>query len=341
MLFLLAMTRFLAIIALIYFSLQPSFAVFGLFDGNEQKPDKETLTEKGQDKNSDKQEKESKGHESAVIKLTEIDENGKKEKSKLESNKNSQEDNEVEKVRAKLKENEEKTLDFIFPNISDSAAKLESEKYFSKSEKEQLLELWRATLARNRTIQFIIAALSNNSSDQEKNNQIMQTLSRAMFVPFYALAAVSESSLITGGSAVGARVLGEVVDGHNQDKSQTRQITKTDLIVLFMLVDEVAERLRSTYQKYRNTKIERELIRFELEPARRDAIEAMEAQEKSAMFLTRVIVSDLEQRQRRNNLEFLSLRRTLIELAGDESVDALDVYIDLEIQEQVKDILGV
>ena len=263
------------------------------------------------------------------------------EKARVESKQESKKISEIEKIREELKANEKKALEFIFPSIDSEAEEISRENFFSTTEKEQLLELWRATLARNRTIQFIIKSLSANPDDFEKNNAVMQVLSRAMFVPFYAVSSITNNALISGGSAVGARVLGDVVGEHNEKRDRSREITRTDMMVLFMLTDEVAQRLRESYYSYKEAKIEKELIKFELKTARLDLAEAYEKEENISIFFTRMVVRDLERRARQNDLNYRNDKRTLVELAGKEAVDSVDLLIDLELEEVLSEIIGV
>jgi hypothetical protein len=248
----------------------------------------------------------------------------------------------LEKKREELKANERQALDFIFPSVSsETGSETTKEEFFSQTEKEQLLELWRATIARNRTIQFIIKSLSQNPNEIEANNAVMQVLSRALFVPFYAVSAVANNALVSGGSAVGARVIGDVVDNVNNQNNNNQQITRTDMIVLFMLVDEVAERLRTAYYAYKEAKIQKELIKFELVPARMDASEALEKNLPESIFFTRTVLRDLERKLRQTELALSTNQRTLAELAGQETLDSVNVLIDLEVEEMLSDVLGV
>ncbi len=260
--------------------------------------------------------------------------------SKSKSKKNTKE-SDVEKLREELKFNEEKALNFVFPSIDTEEDRISRENFFSQTEKEQLLELWRATLARNRTIQFIVKSLSSNPDEIEKNNAVMQVLSKALFVPFYAASALTNNALVSGGSAVGARVIGDVVESTNAQTDRTKQITKTDMIVLFMLVDEVAERMRQAYHSYKEAKVEKGLLLFELEPARLDAGEALTKKDGSSVFFTRMVVRDLERKLREVDIRYSSNRRTLVELAGEQAVDSVDVLINLEVEEMMSDIVGI
>jgi hypothetical protein len=266
---------------------------------------------------------------------------GKKEKQKSEPQAVKKK-SDLELKREELKANEQQALDFIFPSISNQTnSETAREEFFSQTEKEQLLELWRATIARNRTIQFIIKSLSQNPNEIESNNAVMQVLSRALFVPFYAVSAVANNALVSSGSAVGARVIGDVVDNVNGQNQHSQQVTKTDMIVLFMLVDEVAERLRIAYYAYKEAKIQKELIKFELIPARMDASEAFENNFTESTFFTRMVVRDLERKLRETEIALNTNKRTLAELAGQETLDSVNVLIDLEVEEMLSDVLGV
>ncbi|MDD9898822.1 MAG: hypothetical protein OXU45_07475 [Candidatus Melainabacteria bacterium] len=248
---------------------------------------------------------------------------------------------EIDRLRAELKANEAKALDFIYPSIDTEEEALNKENFFNQNEKQQLLELWRSTLARNRTIQFIIKSLSNNPNETEENNAVMQVLSRALFVPFYAVSAVANNSLVSGGSMVGARVIGDVVNSTHNGRERGRQITKTDLIVLFMMVDEVAERLRNSYHDYKDAKVQQAMLKFDLQPARLDAAEALANSHQDSIFFTRMVVRDLERRARLNELKYNSNRRVLVELAGEEAVSSVDLLIDLEVEEMISDLVAV
>lgn len=140
---------------------------------------------------------------------------------------------------------------------------------------------------------------------------------------------------------MGARVIGDVVDNVNGQNQHNQQVTKTDMIVLFMLVDEVAERLRTAYYAYKEAKVQKELIKFELVPARMDASEASENNFTESIFFTRTVLRDLERKLRETEIALNTNKRTLAELAGQETLDSVDTLIDLEVEEILADALGV
>ncbi len=247
--------------------------------------------------------------------------------------------------RNEVRNDEQEALDFIFPSIEEEAEELlASEEFFTKTEKDQLLELWRATIARNRTIQFIIKSLAPGSDNFEKNNAIIQTLSKAIFVPFYAVAAVTDASLINSGSLVGARVIGDVVDDFNAKRSRTREITNAEMAIMFMLVDEVAERLRTSFRDYKLVKIEQDFLKQELKEAQYDAGESIDLKGEGsalAQYFTRKIVRNIQSDLRRLEISTRRKRSTLVELAGTDAVASVDVLIDLEVETMLSDITSI
>jgi hypothetical protein len=206
---------------------------------------------------------------------------------------------------------------------------------FEHGEKEQLLELWRATLLRNRTIQFIIKFLGTDPNAIEEKNKVMQSLTKALFVPFYTASALTRSSVIASGASLGARVIGDVVENHNQDKAVDRQLSRTDMVVMFMLVDEVAERVRTNFYSYKDAKVRLALINKDLETARADDATIFAVSDGGNLnrerILSQLIIRDLERKERVTKLDYMSSKRTLVELAGKEAVDNVEPLIDAEI----------
>jgi vacuolar-type H+-ATPase subunit F/Vma7 len=243
----------------------------------------------------------------------------------------------LEAKRAELKKNEQSAFQFINASTEEQHADLATDEFFTHSEKEQLLELWRATLLRNRSIQFILKSLAADPKSVTAKNNIMQALTKAMFVPFYAVSAVADNTLITGGSLLGARVIGDVVDKNDKERAVDQQITRTDMVVMFMLVDEVAERLRQSYYQYKDTRIKRAFLDEDLQASGYDLTEALDAAPENGMseqvFLARMINNELQRQVRLLDLDYRSSRRMLIELAGEQAVANIDPMIDVEIRE--------
>ena len=101
----------------------------------------------------------------------------------------------LESKRKDLQKTEEEGLNFIQPSLALTPEEQQAiDEFFSRNEQEQLLNLWKATIERNKTIQFIIQKLSPANSPQQGNSLLSRTLGAAIFLPFYALQALTSNA---------------------------------------------------------------------------------------------------------------------------------------------------
>ena len=251
----------------------------------------------------------------------------------------------LESKRKDLQKTEEEGLNFIQPSLALTPEEQQAiDEFFSRNEQEQLLNLWKATIERNKTIQFIIQKLSPANSPQQGNSLLSRTLGAAIFLPFYALQALTSNAGAYYGSQVGGRVLGSVIEG-KMKKNQTQiQLSQTEAIILFMMVDEVAERLRQRYHAYKKVMVERALATNELEEAKKDTLTAQDSNSVPAQVLTDIQRRSIEREIRRLDAELRAQRNTLVELSGPVAIGDLDKQLQLELsatQNTPLDFLGV
>lgn len=244
-----------------------------------------------------------------------------------------------------LQKEEEEGLNFIQPSLALTPEEQRAiDDFFSRNEQEQLLNLWKATIERNKTIQFIVQKLSPASSPQEGNSLLSRTLGAAIFLPFYALQALTNNAGAYYGSQVGGRVLGSVIEGKMKKNQAQIQLSQTEAIILFMMIDEVAERLRQRYHSYKKLMVERALATNELEEAKKDNLTAQDSNSAPAQLLTDIQRRSIEREIRRLDTELRAQRNTLIELSGLVAVEDLDKQLQLELaatQNTPLDFLGV
>ena len=262
------------------------------------------------------------------------------------NSKNEREDlSNLETKRKNLQKEEEEGLNFIQPSIALTTEEQKAiDEFFSRNEQEQLLNLWKATIERNKTIQFIIQKLSPANSPQQANSLLSRTLGAAIFLPFYALQAFTNNAGAYYGSQVGGRVLGSVVEGKMQKNQTQIQLSQTEAIILFMLVDEVAERLRQRYHAYKKLLVERALATNELEEVKKDNLTAQESDSASAQILADIQRRSVEREIRRLDAQLRSQKNSLVELAGPVAITDLDNQLQLELsatQNTPLDFLGV
>ena len=252
---------------------------------------------------------------------------------------------EFESRRKDLQREEEEGLNFIQPSLALTPEEQQAiDEFFSRNEQEQLLNLWKATIERNKTIQFIVQKLSPVNSPQEGNSLLSKTLGAAIFLPFYALQALTNNAGAYYGSQVGGRVLGSVIEGKMQKNQAQMQLSQTEAIILFMMIDEVAERLRERYHSYKKLMVERALATNELEESKKDTLNAQESGSTPAQVLADIQRRAVEREIRRLDAELRSQRNALVELSGPISVGSLDKQLQLELsatQNTPLDFLGV
>lgn len=238
----------------------------------------------------------------------------------------------LKEKRKELQKSEEIGLNFIQPSLQlTSEEQTAINEFFSRNEQEQLTNLWKSTIERNKTIQFIVQKLTPANTTQEGNSLLSKSLGAAIFLPFYALQAFTNNSGAYFGSQVGGRVLGSVIEGKMHKNQAQMQLSQTEAIILFMMIDEVAERLRLRYHAYKKLMTERALITNELEETKQDSLDAQDSKVPEAEVLASIERRSVEREIRRIDAEMRAQKNALIELAGMEAVNDLDNQLKLEL----------
>jgi len=234
--------------------------------------------------------------------------------------------------REELQKAEEEGLNFIQPSLALTEEEQKAiDEFFSRNEQEQLLNLWKSTIERNKTIQFIVQKLTPANSPQEANSLLSKTIGAAIFLPFYALQAFSNNAGAYYGSQVGGRVLGNVLEGKMQKNQAQIQLSQTEAIILFMMIDEVAERLRQRYHAFKRLLVERALATNELEETKKDTLDAQESTSPGATVIASIQRRAVEREIRKLDAQIRSQKNALIELSGPIAVDNLEEQLKIEL----------
>lgn len=224
------------------------------------------------------------------------------------------------------------TVNFIQPSAISGNEELQNkvDKALSRAEQEQLLILWRATLERNKTIRFIVQKLAPDNDNNKRNKVLGQILNTAVFLPFYALQSVAPTDTSALASYLGAGVAGDIINGASRRNKDKLVLTQTEMVIMFMMIDEVAERVRDEFRRYKAEYIDSLLIQEEMSEARQEAAASLEINSPEAKFLTQIRLRQLERESRRINARLRSNRITLLDLCGEESVKSVDELIKKE-----------
>lgn len=239
---------------------------------------------------------------------------------------------ELKTRQEQLQQAEIEGLNFIQPSLDLTEEEQNAiDEFFTRNEQEQLLTLWRATIERNKTIQFIIQKLNPENTTPEHNSILSKTIGAAIFLPFYALQAFTNNAGAYYGSQVGSRVLGSVLEGKIKGKEAELRLSQTEVITLFMMIDEVAERLRQRYHQYKKALVEKALATSELDEARKDNLLAQESESPAASILADIQRRAIEREIRKLDTESRYHRNSLIELAGLDAVKELENQLTIEL----------
>ena len=234
--------------------------------------------------------------------------------------------------RDELHKIEEEGLNFIQPSLELTGEEQKAiDEFFTRNEQEQLLNLWKATIERNKTIQFIVQKLTPARNTQEANSVLAKTIGAAIFLPFYALQAFSSNTGAYYGSQLGGRVLGSVLQGRMKKNQAEAQLSQTESVILFMMIDEVAERLRQRYHDYKKLMIERALATKELEEVKKDSLEAQESNSPGTELIASIQRRGTEREVRRLDAQIRAQKNALVELAGPEAISDLENQLKLEL----------
>lgn len=224
-------------------------------------------------------------------------------------------------------------MNFIQPSIEiskDEQTKIDSA--LSKVEQEQLLILWRATLERNKTIRFIVQKLAPNEDDKKKNQVLSQILNTAVFLPFYAIQSVAPADTSALASYLGAGVASDIISGVSKKNKDKLILTQTEMVIMFMMIDEIAERVRQQYSNYKREMVDLLLAKEEMEAAKKEAEASLQINSPEAQFLSQIRIRQIEREVKRTEARLRSFRITLLDLCGNDALAQVDKLIEKEIK---------
>ncbi|MDX1918129.1 MAG: hypothetical protein SFT81_03180 [Candidatus Caenarcaniphilales bacterium] len=251
--------------------------------------------------------------------------------------------NQLEKANQELnlitkdrKKTADKTIDainFIQPSLAltpDDKARIDQA--LTRAEQEQLIILWRATLERNKTIHFIVEKLAPDNQNKKKNQVLAQVLNTAVFLPLYAVQTVAPSNVGNLASYLGAGLVSDLINGTATRNADKLALSQTEMVIMFMMIDQVAERVRTQYHIYKQEKVDYALAVNDLEETRQEASGALDTKNSSAMFLAQVRIRQLEREVRRIDYRLRATRIILADLSGIEAINQIDALLDKELQ---------
>jgi len=263
-----------------------------------------------------------------------INQNKKEKTTNTKAQKAEQANNElsnITKKNDKEKQGAIDTINFIQPSLDlteDEQDKVDI--FLSRAEQEQLLVLWRSTLERNKTIRFIVQKLAPETEDKKRNQVLSQILNTAVFLPFYAIQSVAPGDYTSFAGYMSSGVASDLINGKMRNNTDKLILTQTEMVIMFMMIDQIAERVRTQYHDYKRERVDYMLAAREMEEAKEEAAAALGIDSGEALFLTQIRIRQLEREMKRINARLRSNRIVIIDLCGSEALGSVDKLIDKE-----------
>ncbi len=196
------------------------------------------------------------------------------------------------------------------------------------AEKEQLSQLWEATLTRSPDIQFVVQKLMPSSNPGRATTIMMRMLSSAVFGAMGAASMMAPNIGTYAANSIGASMVMNALQMQEGKSAKKARLTQTEAIMLYNMVRDTADKLVSNYRSYKKavalmTRAAADLT--DLQSMVRDARAGQDALRQLEMEYTiRKAQRDVDGVSE----DLKRYRQALSDLAGQEAIAKLDQKLD-------------
>jgi hypothetical protein len=216
------------------------------------------------------------------------------------------------------------------PLLKTAAETRAEEETLTSAEREELMDLWQATVNRSPDIQFVISRLQQTTDQKHQASLLMKTLSGAIFtgmqvVPF----SPGLNTPARMGLTSAVDIFRGLLNGGREKGVTQSQLSQEQATILYTIVRNTADKLVDQYRLYRRDRGNYQRAVSDLEDLR-DMANAVRAESDIQQFM---ILYSLRKAQRdaASELAEMKLRRQhLVDLAGSEAVEKLDTQLAQE-----------
>lgn len=203
----------------------------------------------------------------------------------------------------------------------------------SDAEREQLTDLWNATINRSPDIQFVINRLQPNSNPNHATATAMKMLSGILFnamqaVPFMLGPGVNPAMFM--GTGVGSSALASLVQGQEAKNAKKQAISQEQATMLYKMVRDTADHLVEKYRGYK-----KQMNTYARALSDMQYLQSVVAETRPAQDAAKQIDMEYTLRKAQRDLDGVGddvrmYRQGLSDLAGSEAVAKLDKQFDDE-----------
>lgn len=204
---------------------------------------------------------------------------------------------------------------------------LQKSDILENGEQKQISQLWEATLQRSPDIQFVVQKLVPTSDGAHTSTVMMRLVTSALYCGVGAFGTVmpgqSTYAMQNGAVQVLSQISG-IAEGKNAKKAVLNQ---SELIALYQMVRNTADKMVDHYRDYKKN-----MVGIQRATADFEDLKAMAAESTA-----RPLETEYTLRKQKRDIDSLAddvhrYRSNLIDLAGSEAVDKLDMDIARELQ---------
>jgi len=199
------------------------------------------------------------------------------------------------------------------------------------AEKEELTDLWNATLTRSPDIQFVSQKLLPSSNPGHTTAVMMKGLQSVMFGAAGAAAIISPTPATMMTANMGAQMINQVLGMGAGRAEKAARLSQTESIMLYTIVRTTADKLVDNFRNYKKTIIN-------LKVAENDMVDLQSmVKNMPAMSPKDQLETNYTLRKQQRDIAAITEdarrhRQSLSDLAGGDAVAKLDQQIDQEQQ---------
>lgn len=220
------------------------------------------------------------------------------------------------------------------PLIPSKTEKEDSEKFQLTEHKRQLQDLWAATIDRSADIQFAISVLQPTSNQKHATSEALKLVGNALF---NIGGTIAPAGPIRTGVALGNPIMNRIMlkpaDGN------VPQVSVGETIVLYKIVRDTADGLVDSYRNYRRCIAEKDAALMDLADLDRCKEEIHNQARPATIVQFEYTLSKAQRDAFLCNDKVELFRQKLLDLAGEEAVEKLDLEIAQE-KETLRQIVG-
>lgn len=207
------------------------------------------------------------------------------------------------------------------------------------ADKQQLSDLWAATISRNQDIQFVIDKLQPNSDQRHALSSTMKTLGGALFgvanmapLMFGGVGGTTVNYGAMMGTNAGISLIQSLFQQQETKNAKKVQISQEQATMLYKIVRDTADKLVTSYRNYK-----RELTSMSRAQVDYDDLQAMVAESRAGQDPGKQIEMEYILRKSRRDIDDYAekvrlFRNELVDFAGGEALAKLDQQMEEEQQ---------